>query len=401
MLDESRAVEQSLNISVGDTPEPNENQTTQEVTLQNEALIDAETGRYRLVEEHGERVLVSISSPNVFLRIEPGIAVNSSGLKRFGEQTIFLDGAFAGPPFHDNQKRQYSLDHHDGCVRPVTLSTCEQAAVVLITGLPINEGKWTLIINDPDLDAILAAWVLMNHIDLLRDDARLLAEAMPLLRVEGIIDSHGFGKGLLSALPADLLAAQKVRIEELMQPIQDLKQSGRWTAPEFEPLVLQELDAIDRMLLPAQLVEQLLEYQEYGRLRLHGRRIAILCCSKHGIYEVEEHLRRRYGKLLGLIILDQGDGKFTLRLSDSYLRVPLGRLYKDLNRLDELTSSAGGNDNLWGGSDDIGGSPRATGSALSGRSILEAVGRIYGIELSWGARIGAFFARLRGGTGKN
>jgi hypothetical protein len=344
-------------------------------------------GRYRLESADGGGSIVSISAPNVHLQVEPGLVINRRGLKRFAAQTIFLDGVFSGPPFHDNERRLYSLDHHDGCVRSATLSTCEQAATALLTGLPINEGRWTLLMNEPDLDAILAAWVLTNHIDLRRDDARLLAAVMPLLRAEGNIDVFGFGKEILTGMPAEVLTEQCRRLETLMQPIRELKAAGRWSAEEFVPLVLQELDAIDRLLLPDDRLRELFEYQELGRTRLRGRRIAILCRSAHGIYEVEAYLRDRYGNLLGMVVLDQGQGRFTVRLADGFLPRPLTALFRRLNRRDRNVSSGNGHENAWGGSNDIGGSPRETGSALSAEEVFREVERVLGEPRSWWARL--------------
>ncbi len=74
------------------------------------------------------------------LRVDAGHTVGRKDLRTVQRQTIFLDGAFAGAPFHDGERRIYSLDHHEGCIRSITLSTCEQAAVVLVLGLPVNEG---------------------------------------------------------------------------------------------------------------------------------------------------------------------------------------------------------------------------------------------------------------------
>ena len=74
---------------------------------------------------------------SIALRIERGLTVDSRARKRYGPQTIFLDGVYNGAPFCDNEARHYSLDHHAGCVRAFTLATCEQAAVMLLQGLPL------------------------------------------------------------------------------------------------------------------------------------------------------------------------------------------------------------------------------------------------------------------------
>ncbi len=177
--------------------------------------------------------------------------------------------------------------------------------------------------NEPDLDSILAAWVLMNHIDLVRDGFALLGPVMPLLRVEGNINSYGFGREVLSGLSSDTFRKEQGRLDVLMEPMIALKTAGRWAHSEYESIVLSSLDAIDRMLLPSELLVRSFEFQEVGRVRLRGRRIAILCRSNHGIYEVEEYLSSRYGRQLGMLVLDQGGGRFTLRRTDGFGVAPL------------------------------------------------------------------------------
>jgi len=129
-----------------------------------------ERRRYRVIERDGRSLVISGNAPNIELHVERGLSVDGGGRKRFGAQAIFLDGVYTGAPFVDNEARQYSLDHHAECVRAFTLATCEQAVVMLLQGLPLSAGTWTLWINDPDLDSMLAAWVLMNHVELLRDE---------------------------------------------------------------------------------------------------------------------------------------------------------------------------------------------------------------------------------------
>lgn len=335
-------------------------------------------GRYHAEGEGDDRYITSIATPNVRLRVAAGLTFTRKDLRAVDAQTVFLDGAFSGPPFHDGERRIYSLDHHDGCIRSITLSTCEQAAVALVLGMPVNEGLWTVVINEPDLDSILAAWVLMNHVDLVRDDFALLAPVMPLLKVEGNIDSYGFGREVLSGLSAEAFATQREKLDSLMEPVKSAKEAGGWQHAAYESIVLTILDAIDRTVLPLDLVARSFEFQETGRVRLRGRRIAILCRSVHGIYEVEEYLSGRYGKLLGIVVLDQGGGRFTLRRSDGFAIAPLRKLYKALNKVDPLLAGRRRGDNEWGGADDIGGSPRETGTGLTGRQVLEQVDYVYG-----------------------
>jgi len=351
-------------------------------------------GRYRVVEREGRRYVVSGNAPNIELHLERGLSVDAGGRKRFGEQAIFLDGVHTGAPFCDNETRQYSLDHHAGCVRTFTLATCEQAVVMLLQGLPLSTGRWTLWINDPDLDSMLAAWVLMNHVELLRDERALLRHAMPAIRLEGVIDAHGTDREILTALPEDALAAAREQVDRLMAAELEIKKSGRWAQLDFADYACEHLERIDGELLPHGAVDELMELEELGRATLANDRIAVLLESSLGIYAVEERLKERYGASLGVIVLRIGDDRYTLRLVDAFLPKNLEAVYDALNRADPSARKRGKNPNLWGGSTDIGGSPRETGTGLDGQAILEVVGDVLGPHVPWWRRFFRWVASL-------
>jgi hypothetical protein len=346
--------------------------------------------RYHVVEREGERCL-TCSVQNVLFHVVRGLSVNAAGRKRYPEQTIFLDGVFAGPPFYDNKARQYSLDHHAGCVRAFTLATCEQAVVVLLQGLALSEGEWQLYVNEPDLDALLASWALLNHLELMAEGGELLWRAMPTIRVEGVIDAHGLDMEILCGLPKEVYAASKERLDRLLTDEKRHKATGSWATIDFIDYARSMLEAIDAQLFPPSHLGQLLEIEEVKRLPLQGTKQVILCRSHQNIYEVEALLKERHERQLGLIVLDRGGGRFTLRQVDPFLSKNLLSLYITLNQRDSRASHHGGTDNLWGGSEDIGGSPRATGSALSGDEILHLAQQVYGA----GGWLGRLVQRLR------
>jgi hypothetical protein len=346
--------------------------------------------RYQVIERDGERCL-TCSVQTVLLHVVRGLSVNETGRKRYPEQTIFLDGVFGGPPFYDNKARQYSLDHHAGCVRAFTLATCEQAVVVLLQGLPLGEGEWQLYVNEPDLDALLASWVLLNHLELLAEGGELLWRAMPLIRVEGVIDAHGLDMEILCGVPKKTYAARKDQLDRLLADERRHKGTGSWATIDFLDYARGILEAIDAQLFPPSHLGQLLEIEEVKRLPLQGAKQVILCRSHQNIYEVEALLKERHERQLGLIVLDRGGGRFTLRQVDPFLSRNLLALYAALNQRDSRASHHGGIDNLWGGSEDIGGSPRATGSALTGDDILRQAQQVYGA----GGWFGKLVQRLR------
>lgn len=359
-----------------------------------------ERRRYRVVVRDGQKIVVSGNAPNVELFVERGLTVDHAGRKRFGPQTIFLDGVYAGPPFCDNETRHYSLDHHAGVVRGFTLATCEQAAVMLLQGLPLSTGKWSLWINDPDLDSMLAAWVLMNHVELLNDDRRLLREAMPVIRLEGTIDAHGTDRELLAGLSGEAYASAKAQVDLLMEEEGRLKRSREWMKTDWAEYACDQLERMDRELLPEGAIDELLEIQEAGRAILFNDRIAVLLESTMGIYAVEERLKERYGASLGVIVLRIEDERYTLRLVDAFLPKNLEAVYKALNKIDPRARTKGTNPNAWGGSGDIGGSPRATGTGLNGEQILHVLADVLGPKVPWWKRLLKKLRRAIFGSGR-
>jgi hypothetical protein len=339
--------------------------------------------RYRIRKEGDARVIVSGNAPNIQLRVERGLTVDEKSCKSYGAQSIFLDGVYSGPPFLDNEARHYSLDHHAGCVRAFTLSTCEQAVVMLLQGLPLASGMWTLYVNDPDLDSMLAAWLLLNHVELLADEKAILEEVMPVIRLEGVIDAHGTDRAILTGFPESFQAEVRCRVDELMEEERSIKSSGGWQDLDFVRYAKDALERIDKSLLPPELLRELGHTQEAGRASLANGRICVLLESKEGIYAVEARLKERYGSALGVIVLQTGPNVYTLRLVDAFLRKDLTAVYKALNKVDPNAKSGGDNPNLWGGSGDIGGSPRATGTGLSGEQILFVIEEVLGEQPPW------------------
>jgi len=354
---------------------------------------DAGRARYQIVTKGEHRVVVCGNAPNISLRVERGLTVNEAGRKHYPEQTVFLDGVYSGPPFYDNKTRQYSLDHHAGCVRAYTLATCEQAVVLVLQGLPLSEGDWTLYVNEPDLDALLSAWVLMNHVELLQEDEQILRGAMPLIRVEGVIDAHGTDMAVLTAMPPEAYEDRRREIDRLLAQERSYKAAGQWNAIDWVGYTRDMLQALDHLLFPEGYLTELLEIEELGRVSLGAQKMAILCRSHQGIYAVETALKARYEKQVGIIVLDLDDGRFTLRQVDPFLDQDLTAVYRALNAKDLRARQDSETDNLWGGSADIGGSPRKTGSALSGQEILQIIQRIYVKPTNW---LGRLFRRMGG-----
>lgn len=332
--------------------------------------------RYGIREDARGRVLFCPEAPTVCVRIERGACVRAAEARHAAPGTIFLDGAAQGEPFVDPVRGVYNLDHHEGCVRAFTLSTCEQAMVLLLRGLDLRRREWTVIANDADLDAVLAIWVLLNHHRLGAADGAARAEIMPLLRLEGAIDAHGFGMQELCALPPALLDETQRRMERLRDYERSLRATSRWQKLDLLEYVRERLEQIDALVYPQDAFVDLVEVEELGRIELLQGSVAVACRARVGIYEVEQQLGRFHGPRLGLLVLRQREGVYTLRQLDPALPAGLEALYAHLNRIDPAVR-AGAAEQRWGGSAEIGGSPRAGGTQLPLAEILAACHHVY------------------------
>jgi membrane protease YdiL (CAAX protease family) len=334
------------------------------------------TRRYQILEEAGLRRLVCLEAPTVVVRIERGRCVRASEARHAPPGTIFLDGAAACEPFADPVRGVYNLDHHEGCVRPFTLSACEQAMVLLLRGLDLRKREWDVVANDADLDAVLAIWVLLNHHRLTAGDGAARAEILPLLRLEGAIDAHGLAFQEFCALPPGLLDETRRRMERLRDCERGLRAAGRWEKVDLLEYTRERLEQIDALVYPQDAFADLIEIEELGRVALEGGSVALACRAHVGIYEVERQLARFHGPRLGLLVLRQREGVYTLRQTDPALPGRLEALYAHLNRIDPAARARQA-DRRWGGSDEIGGSPRSGGSKLTHDAVLAACRHVY------------------------
>ncbi len=341
------------------------------------ALRDVSARPARLPNRYRTRdgVLSCLEAPTLAVRVERGFSVTAAAARSHAPGAIFLDGAAQGPPFVDAGRAVYNLDHHEGCVRPFTLATCEQAMVLLRRGLDLGRRDWTVYANDADLDTVLAIWVLLNHLRLGADDT-LRAAIMPLLRLEGCIDAHGLGKDDLCALEPEQLALAHERMARLREKELSLKAGGHWEQVDLLAYVADRLRALDALVYSPEQLDDVEEIEELARADLGNGSVAVVCRAKQGIYEVETQLRRIHGTRLGVIALQKGPTCYSLRQVDPALGADLEAVYSRLNLVDP-GSGGGRSADRWGGSPEIGGSPRLAGTRLAPGEIAEVCGRVH------------------------
>ena len=171
--------------------------------------------------------------------------------------------------------------------------------------------------------------------------------------------------------PPDLEKITKRVINYLRAEEVDLKKQAMWEKKdslEYTALILQK---IDRIIYRSHDLADFKELKELARVELAGGRIAAVVESDLGIYELEPSLHRVYGESLGLVILKKGEGLYTLRRLNLFMSGDLNDVYPILNHMDPAVRCRTNSDQ-WGGSGDIGGSPRGISTKLSPGEIAQA-----------------------------
>ena len=344
--------------------------------LENAPLKQDTTGhvfpdRYAIKEVGTNRALTCFEAPNLQVIIKAGLTVTASAARKAAPGTIYLDGVAQAEPFLDHDKKVYNLDHHEGCVRTFTLATCEQALIMCVKGLDLRDREWKIFANEPDLDTILAIWIILNHQRINNRDAIHRRSLFALVRLEGIIDALGLELRELSGLPADLLqklmrVIDRLRVEEL-----ELKKAGEWSKTDFLAYTVGVLRKLDQFLIKLGELDDFKGVEELARIELTNNRIAVVVASDLGIYELEPHLTKLYGNRLGWVALRRGEKDYTLRQMDLFMPVNLEDVYQRLNFMDPAVKGRI-NVSRWGGSGDIGGSPRDLGTRLLPGEIVSA-----------------------------
>ncbi len=335
--------------------------------------------RYLIRESEDGTFLHCDEAPRVRVRIDPKLCVSDAEARAMGQRSIFLDGAGDFAPLLDNKARIYNLDHHQGCIRPFTLATCEQALVLVLNGLELDSGDWTLYANEPDLDTVLAVWVMLNfrRIPHLSDHSKDIL--LPLLRLEGAIDANGTELADYCGLPREALREARERLDSLYETESRWRQDGRnRDGRQYTAAMLAEIDRL--VYTGADFRDHTSIEEILGHVELVEGKVAVACRDQSGIYETERILKTRFGEQLGVIALEkstEGDRHhYTLRRVSAVLGFDLEPAYGLLNLLDPMVDGRPAG-KRWGGSLDIGGSPRPGGTRFQPSELLKLIEAAY------------------------
>jgi membrane protease YdiL (CAAX protease family) len=150
-----------------------------------------------------------------------------------------------------------------------------------------------------------------------------------------------------------------------------LKKDALWDEVNYLEYTADLLHRIDRMIFRPSDFSDFQEIKELARADINGKRIVVAVEADMGIYEIEPRLKSIYGERLGWVILKKGPKTYTLRQMDIFMPVSLEQVYDRLNFIDAAVRYRN-RQNHWGGSVEIGGSPRETGTRLSPQEIVNA-----------------------------
>jgi hypothetical protein len=327
--------------------------------------------RYAIQHAESGSYLTCLEMPNIAVIVKSGLSFSASTVRKSPNCRIYLDGVAQCEPFMDLEKHVYNFDHHEGVVRPFTVATCEQVLVMVMKGMDLRGRDWKIYANEPDLDTILSIWLLLNHVRVHQKSPDDLRGLYTLVRLESVIDAHGLEMIHLSGLPLGVLNKTRKIIDYLREEEIDLKRHALWEEGDFLEHTALVLQKIDRLIYRSDEFLDFQDLQELARVEIVNNRFAVAVASPQGIYELEPFLARLYGENLAIVILQNESGGYTLRRMDHFMPGDLKPIYCKLNFLDPVVRCRESK-NQWGGSGDIGGSPRGVSTQLTPMEIAQA-----------------------------
>ncbi len=333
--------------------------------------------RYDIREKDTGPALVCREAPGIAVHLNRSFSFSEAEARKLPARSILLDGAGAFAPLVDDNAHLFNLDHHQGCSRAFTLATCEQALILVCKGLELDVGDWTVYANEPDLDTVFAIWILLNHRRLRNLSPETRDRIIPLIRLEGAIDANGLEIAELCGLPQAALAVEMERLDALHAIELESKATGTWGTKDLAGYTREMLLEIDKLVFRGSDFQDYSSIdKEYGHVEIGQGKVAVVCRDDGGIYDVEKRLKKVWGDRLGIVALQKDRNHYTLRRVAALSGIELESAYNKLNLLDPAVDGRPAS-KRWGGSDDIGGSPRPTGTGLSAREIAKILKLTY------------------------
>ncbi len=295
--------------------------------------------------------------PSLRVEAHPGCTYAFEWLRAQPGPAIALDGCVRGPSRWSPDGPYASMNHHEGVDRGSTRATCEQAVLMVAQGLwdtMIRDGvpRADVHVNDCDADVCTSIWVL-GHPDRLHEPA-----VQDLINLEGILDATG-GCWAPPWVDADMLA----QLAWAFEPYQRRRDAGDAMDADTMTAVIDEVDERLTALVDGRGERR----PAWGDFELVERRGPVAAIIEHGPYA--RIAARRAG--IKTLVAERRSGHrrvVTLAKTSPFVATDLTVAYVRLNDIEGCTE-----DDPWGGSDLVGGSPRCRGTALPLTLVLDVV----------------------------
>lgn len=307
----------------------------------------------------------------IILTAEPGTVLTWDQFKATKPPySIALDGYVSGPTKFTHHGPYANFNHHEDIDRMATRSTCAQIYLSITLGLFDTfkqNGKPTahVFVNDADQDVCLSCWLLKH-----KEIARSLGwedRIARLLILEDFVDASA------GAYPLDDLNDSLIRQQAwVFEPYTNARSKG----------MLNLMTGVDMVNLIETICDRLTLFSEgeSGEIDLDTRHQVIgggpgwVMAIETGIYTRTELYASGIKVFVGMSRRKDGNYTYVIGKMSPFVPFPLLEVYEALNSAEKTVSQ----NNAWGGSDIIGGSPRKTGSRLEPDKVESIINRVLG-----------------------
>lgn len=257
-----------------------------------------------------------------------------------------------------------SVDHHSEVDRLGTRATCDQLLQMMRMGLRrryTRNGLYVVnfCVNDPDQD-VCTSWYILNHPDV-AEKANANPALNRLVAVESLLDATG------GMYPFDRDLGFLGVIKAIYRPYTDFRNGGgiaEQDPEQFRRVIFDVERRITDFIVgnppEAEPLKTAFDVERAGSgwsmIREQGEdsRFAVVSSGIQAFVSITD-------------TKDDGIWRYTIGRTSPFIDFPIEELYAELNKHDPACTE----DNQWGGSDLIGGSPRSTGSKLSPEQVFE------------------------------
>lgn len=280
--------------------------------------------------------------------------------------SIALDGYVYGAPNYQAEGPRLNLNHHEDVDRLSTFSTSMQAYARLKLGLfdkfNINgEPNALVYVNDPDQDSSLAAFILTKPE--ISSNTKYQNKLEELLHYEQLMDITG------GMFPVDIDSKIIKQMAWIFEPYDAVRMSGKlysMNADEMKDLMQDIFLRTEKHLF-----EKSNEVNLDTSYSVLYKQDDFAVVKENSTYSRSKLIRDGIKAFASVKPRNNGETyTYTLAKISDFIPISLPKLYDFLNKFENIPPE---NTDRWGGSKNIGGSPRNKGSKLAPEKLFEIV----------------------------